>query len=141
MEVSMSITRRGKYTDSNICTNVQVRDCCAPTFLAICKLADFSYPVRGKSLSFYRGKIQKKRVSMVTYTLFLYLNVITFCFQSSLCRSMKGLEPLCASTATASVQSLTIHFHCGHVICKNSLQGLLDVCIHCFHNRYPFLKN
>ena len=75
---------------------------------------------------------------MVTYTLFLYLNVITFCFQSSLCRSMKGLEPLCASTATASVQSLTIHFHCGHVICKNSLQGLLDVCIHCFHNRYPF---
>ena len=77
---------------------------------------------------------------MVTYTLFLYLNVITFCFQSSLCRSMKGLEPLCASTATASVQSLTIHFHCGHVICKNSLQGLLDVCIHCFHNRYPFLK-
>ena len=77
---------------------------------------------------------------MVTYTLFLYLNVITFCFQSSLCRSMKGLEPLCASTTTASVQSLTIHFHCGHVICKNSLQGLLDVCIHCFHNRYPFFK-
>lgn len=77
---------------------------------------------------------------MVTYTLFLYLNVITFCFQSSLCRSMKGLEPLCASTTTASVQSLTIHFHCGHVICKNSLQDLLDVCIHCFHNRYPFLK-
>ena len=58
MEVSMSITRRGKYTDSNICTNVQVRDCCAPTFLAICKLADFSYPVRGKSLSFYRGKVR-----------------------------------------------------------------------------------
>lgn len=77
---------------------------------------------------------------MVTYTLFLYLNVITFCFQSSLCRSMKGLEPLCASTTTASVQSLTIHFHCGHVICKNSLQDFLDVCIHCFHNRYPFFK-
>lgn len=77
---------------------------------------------------------------MVTYTLFLYLNVITFCFQSSLSRSMKGFEPLCASTTTASVQSLTIHFHCGHVICKNSLQGLLDVCIHCFHNRYPFFK-
>ena len=75
---------------------------------------------------------------MVTYTLFLYLNVITFCFQSSLSRSMKGFEPLCASTTTASVQSLTIHFHCGHVICKNSLQDLLDVCIHCFHNRYPF---
>ena len=63
MEVSMSITRRGKYTDSNICTNVQVRDCCAPTFLAICKLADFSYPVRGKSLSFYRGKIRINPVS------------------------------------------------------------------------------
>ena len=75
---------------------------------------------------------------MVTYTLFLYLNVITFCFQSSLCRSMKGLEPLYASTTTASVQSLAIHFHSGHVICKNSLQGLLDVLKHCFHNRYPF---
>ena len=75
---------------------------------------------------------------MVTYTLFLYLNVITFCFQSSLSRSMKGFEPLCASTTTASVQSLAIHFHSGHVICKNSLQGFLDVLKHCFHNRYPF---
>ena len=62
---------------------------------------------------------------MVTYTLFLYLNVITFCFQSSLCRSMKGLDPLYASTTTASVQSLTIHLHCGHVICKNSLKAFL----------------
>ena len=53
----MSITRRGKYTDSNICTNVQVQGRCVPTFLAICKLTDFSYPVRGKSLSFYRGKV------------------------------------------------------------------------------------
>ena len=78
---------------------------------------------------------------MVTYTLFLYLNVITFCFQSSLCRSMKGLEPLCASTATASVQSLTIHFHCGHVICKNNLQGLPDVSIHRKHTPYHFSRN
>ena len=60
MEVSMSITRRGKYTDSNICTNVQVQGRCVPTFWAICKLTDFSYPVRGKSLSFYRGKIAIK---------------------------------------------------------------------------------
>ena len=49
-----------------------------------------------------------------------------------------GLNPLCASTTTASVQSLAIHFHSVHVICKNSLQGLLDVLKHCFHNRYPF---
>ena len=49
-----------------------------------------------------------------------------------------GLNPLCASTTTASVQSLAIHFHSGHVICKNSLQDLLDVLKHCFHNRYPF---
>ena len=141
MEVSMSKTRRGKYTDNRICYISKCKGDMRLYLRRKGKLPCFSYLVRGKSFSFYRGKIQKKRVSMVTYTLFLYLNVITFCFQSSLCRSMKGLEPLCASTATASVQSLTIHFHCGHVICKNSLQGLLDVCIHCFHNRYPFFKN
>lgn len=141
MEVSMSKTRRGKYTDNRICYISKCKGDMRLYLRRKGKLSCFSYLVRGKSFSFYRGKIQKKRVSMVTYTLFLYLNVITFCFQSSLCRSMKGLEPLCASTTTASVQSLTIHFHCGHVICKNSLQGLLDVCIHCFHNRYPFLKN
>lgn len=141
MEVSMSKTRRGKYTDNRICYISKCKGDMRLYLRRKGKLSCFSYLVRGKSFSFYRGKIQKKRVSMVTYTLFLYLNVITFCFQSSLCRSMKGLEPLCASTTTASVQSLTIQFHCGHVICKNSLQGLLDVCIHCFHNRYPFLKN
>lgn len=141
MEVSMSKTRRGKYTDNRICYISKCKGDMRLYLRRKGKLSCFNYLVRGKSFSFYRGKIQKKRVSMVTYTLFLYLNVITFCFQYSLCRSMKGLEPLCASTTTASVQSLTIQFHCGHVICKNSLQGLLDVCIHCFHNRYPFLKN
>ena len=30
-----------------------------PVFPAICKFTGFSYPMRGKSLSFYRGKIQK----------------------------------------------------------------------------------
>jgi hypothetical protein len=29
-------------------------------FPAICKFTGFSYPMRGKSLSFYRGKITKK---------------------------------------------------------------------------------
>ena len=32
--------------------------CCVPVFPAICKFTGFSYPMRGKSLSFYRGKIQ-----------------------------------------------------------------------------------
>ena len=33
--------------------------CCVPVFPAICKFTGFSYPMRGKSLSFYRGKIDK----------------------------------------------------------------------------------
>lgn len=38
MEVSMSITRRGKYTDSNICMNVQVRDVACLFFLLYANL-------------------------------------------------------------------------------------------------------
>jgi hypothetical protein len=38
MEVSMSITRRGKYTDSNICMNVQVCDVTCLFFLLYANL-------------------------------------------------------------------------------------------------------
>lgn len=38
MEVSMSITRRGKYTDSNICINVQVRNVVCLFFLLYANL-------------------------------------------------------------------------------------------------------
>lgn len=38
MEVSMSITRRGKYTDSNICMNVQVCDVACLFFLLYANL-------------------------------------------------------------------------------------------------------
>ena len=38
MEVSMSITRRGKYTDSNICMNVQVGDVACLFFLLYANL-------------------------------------------------------------------------------------------------------
>ena len=54
----MSITRRGKYTNSNICINVQVQNVAYLFFLLYANLTDFSYPMRGKSLSFYRGKIR-----------------------------------------------------------------------------------
>ena len=60
MVVSMSITRRGKYTNSNHLHKCASAECGVPIFHAICKLTDFSYPMRGKSLSFYRGKIYKK---------------------------------------------------------------------------------
>ena len=38
MEVSMSIIRSGKYTDSNICMNVQVRDVACLFFLLYANL-------------------------------------------------------------------------------------------------------
>lgn len=38
MEVSMSITRRGKYTDSSICMNVQVCDVACLFFLLYANL-------------------------------------------------------------------------------------------------------
>ena len=38
MEVSMSITRRGKYTNSNICINVQVRNVVCLFFLLYANL-------------------------------------------------------------------------------------------------------
>jgi len=57
MEVSMSKTRRGKYTDSDICVFSQVRGfVCLPVPNST-KFSCFSYPLRGKSFSFYRGKV------------------------------------------------------------------------------------
>ena len=38
MEVSMSVTRRGKYTNSNICINVQVRNVVCLFFLLYANL-------------------------------------------------------------------------------------------------------
>jgi len=42
-------------------------------FPAICKFTGFSYPMRGKSLSFYRGKISKK---MKEFSLFNHFYIL-----------------------------------------------------------------
>ena len=60
MEVSMSKTRRGKYTDNRICYISKCKGDMRRYLRRKGKLPCFSYLVRGKSFSFYRGKIQNK---------------------------------------------------------------------------------
>ena len=57
MEVSMSKTRRGKYTDNRICYIGKCKGVMRLYLRGKGKLPYFSYLVRGKSFSFYRGKI------------------------------------------------------------------------------------
>ena len=57
MEVSMSKTRRGKYTDNRICYISKCKGNMRLYLRRKGKLPCFSYLVRGKSFSFYRGKI------------------------------------------------------------------------------------
>lgn len=57
MEVSMSKTRRGKYTDNRICYISKCKGDMRRYLRRKGKLPCFSYLVRGKSFSFYRGKI------------------------------------------------------------------------------------
>ena len=56
MEVSMSKTRRGKYTDNCICYISKCKGGMRLYLRRKGKLPCFSYLVRGKSFSFYRGK-------------------------------------------------------------------------------------
>lgn len=58
MEVSMSKTRRGKYTDNRICYISKCKGNMRLYLRRKGKLPCFSYLVRGKSFSFYRGKIR-----------------------------------------------------------------------------------
>ena len=58
MEVSMSKTRRGKYTDNRICYISKCKGDMRLYLRRKGKLPCFSYLVRGKSFSFYRGKIR-----------------------------------------------------------------------------------
>ena len=60
MEVSMSKTRRGKYTDNRICYISKCKGDMRLYLRRKGKLPCFSYLVRGKSFSFYRGKIVVK---------------------------------------------------------------------------------
>lgn len=59
MEVSMSKTRRGKYTDNRICYISKCKGDMRLYLRRKGKLPCFSYLVRGKSFSFYRGKVRK----------------------------------------------------------------------------------
>ena len=59
MEVSMSKTRRGKYTDNRICYIGKCKGVMRLYLRGKGKLPYFSYLVRGKSFSFYRGKVLK----------------------------------------------------------------------------------
>ena len=60
MEVSMSKTRRGKYTESDICVFTQVQYVVCLPIRFFTYSSNCSYPMRGKSFSFYRGKVIKK---------------------------------------------------------------------------------
>ena len=60
MEVCMSKTQRGKYTDNRICYISKCKGDMRLYLRRKGKLPCFSYLVRGKSFSFYRGKILKR---------------------------------------------------------------------------------
>ena len=67
MEVSMSKTRRGKYTDNRICYISKCKGDMRLYLRRKGKLPCFSYLVRGKSFSFYRGKVGKKANSLLVH--------------------------------------------------------------------------
>ena len=67
MEVSMSKTRRGKYTDNRICYISKCKGDMRLYLRRKGKLPCFSYLVRGKSFSFYRGKIIKILQSLAKF--------------------------------------------------------------------------
>ena len=69
MEVSMSKTRRGKYTDNRICYISKCKGDMRLYLRRKGKLSCFSYLVRGKSFSFYRGKVGIKNETAVSVSL------------------------------------------------------------------------
>ena len=75
-------------------------ECGVPIFHAICKLTDFSYPMRGKSLSFYRGKI----VIIFNYSLISSLNNHSHLFtrgaKTHLCYIVRSFCYISASVTT-----------------------------------------
>lgn len=66
MEVSMSKTRRGKYTDNRICYISKCKGDMRLYLRRKGKLPCFNYLVRGKSFSFYRGKNREEYGLMKT---------------------------------------------------------------------------
>ena len=78
MEVSMSKTRRGKYTDNCICYISKCKGGMRLYLRRKGKHPCFSYLVRGKSFSFYRGKIQIKSETRHKLSFFLTLLMIMY---------------------------------------------------------------
>ena len=71
MEVCMSKTRRGKYTDNRICYISKCKGDMRLYLRRKGKLPCFSYLVRGKSFSFYRGKIQYFEIASKNLPIFI----------------------------------------------------------------------
>ena len=98
MEVSMSKTRRGKYTDNRICYISKCKGDMRLYLRRKGKLPCFSYLVRGKSFSFYRGKIRIFYQRAYTY----FSEVITF---------IGVFYPLYLNTLTISLSPPTSWLH------------------------------
>ena len=75
MEVSMSKTRRGKYTDNRICYISKCKGDMRLYLRRKGKLPCFSYLVRGKSFSFYRGKVMKIIGKLHHFRLIFFKNI------------------------------------------------------------------
>ena len=73
MEVSMSKTRRGKYTDNRICYISKCKGDMRLYLRRKGKLPCFSYLVRGKSFSFYRGKIYIFFIKKTVFRIFSFV--------------------------------------------------------------------
>ena len=81
MEVSMSITRRGKYTDSNICMNVQVCDVACLFFLLYANLLVLVTLCEGNHFRF----IEERYVYFLKLQNFLRINFCKVpCFERRL---------------------------------------------------------
>ena len=74
MEVSMSKTRRGKYTDNRICYISKCKEDMRLYLRRKGKLPCFSYLVRGKSFSFYRGKVRKEKDICKFFAFYLFIS-------------------------------------------------------------------
>lgn len=72
MEVSMSITRRGKYTNSNICINVQVRNVVCLFFLLYANLLVLVTLCEGNHYPFIEERY-KKNSKYASKIMFIFL--------------------------------------------------------------------
>ena len=121
MEVSMSITRRGKYTNSNICINVQVRTVVCLFFLLYANLLVLVTLCEGNHYPFIEERYDFSSVLYYSITSakcsFFPIPIICSCFYGI-------IMTLEAPTASISARENTIHQKTPKI--SNSLL------IHCF---------